>query len=383
MSLSPAEIRRYSRQMVIPEVGRQGQERLKAASVLMVGAGGLGSPAALYLAAAGVGRLGIVEFDSVDLSNLQRQILYSEADVGRPKLAAASRRLAEVNPHLELIPIADRFSSQNALELVADYDVIVDGSDNFATRYLVNDACVLAGGKPDVFGSVLRFEGQVSIFATAEGPCYRCLFPEPPPPGLVPSCAEGGVFGVLPGIIGALQAQQAIQWILGLGEPLIGRFLVFDGLGSSFREIQLDRNPNCPICSAEPTLRELTDYDDLCTETGTEPPDGAGELPFDVEATQVGGWLGTGRDFLFLDVRTPMEFSLARVEGATLLPLNELPRRFGELDRDRETVVMCHHGIRSAKAVAFLRQQGFANVRNLAGGIDSWSRAVDSSIPLY
>lgn len=381
MSLSQAELLRYSRQMVIPEVGAAGQERLRAASVLLVGAGGLGSPAALYLAAAGVGRLGIVEFDDVDASNLHRQVLYGAADLGAPKLAAAVRRLSDLNPHVEIVPHAERLDVDNALARVGAYDLVVDGSDNFPTRYLVNDACVLTG-RPNVFGSVLRFEGQVSVFAAPGGPCYRCLFAEPPPPGLVPSCAEGGVFGVLPGIIGALQAHEAIKLLLGLGQPLIGRFLVFDGLALQFREIALAKDPSCPICSAEPTQTGLVRYEERC-EVEAEVPAGAAEAPFDISPGEAQAARAAGLAPRLLDVRTPVEHSIARVEGAELLPLAELPRRFEELSRDEDLVVMCHHGIRSAQAVAFLRQHGFLRARNLAGGIDAWSREVDDSVPRY
>jgi len=381
MSLTPEELRRYGRHMVMPEVGREGQERLKEASVLLVGAGGLGSPAALYLAAAGVGCLGLVEFDRVEVTNLQRQILYGESDIGRPKLESASSRLAEINPHVEIRAIDERFDASNAIDLVSEFDIVVDGSDNFPTRYLVNDACVLAG-RPNVFGSVLRFEGQVSVFAAPGGPCYRCLFPEPPPAGSVPSCAEGGVFGVLPGIIGSLQAHEAIKLVLGIGEALVGRFLVFDGLELQFREVALDKDPECPICSPDPVQQGLVTYDDVCTpepeeETMTE------VLPFDVAVDEVQAWREAGRDFVLLDVRTVMEFGIASIDGATLVPLNELQERLEEFDREAEIVVMCHHGPRSSNAVAFMRHRGFGRARNLAGGIDAWSRQVDSAVPRY
>jgi adenylyltransferase/sulfurtransferase len=382
VTLDLREVKRYGRQMVMPEVGREGQERLKAGRVLLVGAGGLGSPAALYLAAAGVGRLGIVEFDRIEATNLHRQILYGESDLGRAKLEVARERLAETNPHVEIVPVDARFDASNALEILADYDLVVDGSDNFSTRYLVNDACVLSG-KPDVFGSVLRFEGQVSVFAAPGGPCYRCLFPEPPPPGMVPSCAEGGVLGVLPGIIGSLQALEAIKLMLGVGDPLVGRVLIFDGGALSFREISLARSPDCPICSPGAPLTTLVQYEDGCAPPDLETAPSAEAVPFAISPSEVELWRRQRRPFDFVDVRTPREFEISRVEGTVLLPLHELPARFAELDRSADLVVMCHHGIRSAQAVHFLRQQGFERARNLSGGIAAWSRDVDSSVPEY
>jgi sulfur-carrier protein adenylyltransferase/sulfurtransferase len=404
--LSAEEIRQYSRHLIMPEVGMEGQRRLKAAKVLAIGAGGLGSPLGLYLAAAGVGTLGLVDFDVVDTSNLHRQVLFSHADVGRPKLAAAVERLRGINPHIELVPHEVRLASSNALELFAPYDVVVDGTDNFPTRYLVNDACVLTG-KPNVYGSIFRFEGQVSIFWGARGPCYRCLFPEPPPPGLVPSCAEGGVLGVLPGIIGALQANEVIKLIIGAGEPMIGRLLLFDALKMRFRELKLRKDPACPICSAHPTQHELIDYDQFC---GIAPPapapsvagtgaaagaagvggsggaaagDGGDEEDFDVYADEVSRWLEERRDFTILDVRSPMEHAICRIAGAVLIPLQELPDRLAELDPAGRYVVHCHHGGRSAQAVELMRERGFTAARNLAGGIDAWSREVDPAVPRY
>jgi molybdopterin/thiamine biosynthesis adenylyltransferase/rhodanese-related sulfurtransferase/molybdopterin converting factor small subunit len=405
-ALSPEEIRQYSRHLIMPEVGVEGQRRLKAAKVLMIGAGGLGSPIGLYLAAAGVGTLGVVDFDVVDESNLHRQVLFSHADLGRPKLAAAVDRLRGINPFIELVPYETRLDSSNALEMFAPYDIVVDGTDNFQTRYLVNDACVLTG-KPNVYGSIFRFEGQVSIFWGAKGPCYRCLFPEPPPPGLVPSCAEGGVLGVLPGIIGALQANEVIKLIVGAGEPLIGRLLLFDALKLKFRELKLRKDPACPICSEHPTQRELIDYDQFC---GIPPPaplkaaahdaapppassgDGAGaaaggvsgeEEPFEISAPEVKRWLDEGRDFDLIDVRSPQEYEIARIEGARLVPLQELPAELERLDPHARYVVHCHSGARSARAVEFMRQRGFAATQNLAGGINSWSLQVDPSVPRY
>ena len=383
-ALSPAELSRYARHLILPEVGREGQERLKAARVLIVGAGGLGSPVALYLAAAGVGRLGLVDFDSVDVSNLQRQILYGASDVGRSKLEAASVRLRETNPHVEVQPHVCRLDSSNALEILEPYDVIVDGTDNFATRYLVNDACVLLG-KPNVYGSIFRFEGQVSVFWGDRAPCYRCLFAEPPPPDAVPSCAEGGVLGVLPGIIGSLQANEAIKLILGAGEPLVGRLLLFEALGMRFRELRLRKRPDCPVCSESPTLTELIDYDQFCgtprneDDAKEEPMQGTDELtPGELKAL-----LDSGEELMVLDVRTPMERSIGAIEGSTLIPIQELVARVDELDRDAAIVAYCHSGLRSRKALDFLRQQGFTRARHLAGGIDAWSVEVDPSIPRY
>jgi adenylyltransferase/sulfurtransferase len=373
IGFTPAELRRYGRHIVIPEIGLAGQERLKRARVLLVGAGGLGSPAALYLAAAGVGTLGIVEFDTVDLSNLQRQILFGEADVGRPKLEAAVRRLSEVNPHVTVVPHAARFDLDNALELVRAYDLVVDGSDNFPTRYLVNDACVLAGC-PDVWGAVFRFEGQASVFAAPGGPCYRCLFAEPPPPGSVPSCAEAGVFGVLPGIVGAIQAAQAIGWITGIGEPLVGRLLLFDALAMSFREVRLGKNPDCPICSERPTQTELVRYEEVC-----EMPEGA----FELGVAEVARRLAAGEGLELVDVRTAREREVATLPGERWIPLAELAQRWQELPADRPLVVYCHSGARSARATELLRRAGLARVYNLAGGIDAWSREVDPAVPRY
>ena len=376
--LSPAEIRRYSRHLVIPEVGVEGQEQLKQASVLVIGAGGLGSPVTMYLAAAGVGKLGLVEYDEVDESNLQRQLLFGQADIGRSKSNAALERLRAINPLIELVAHQVRIDSSNAMGLIGDYDLVVDGSDNFPTRYLVNDACVLAN-KPDVFGSIFRFEGQVAVFWGAEGPCYRCLFPEPPPPGLVPSCAEGGVLGVLPGIIGSLQANEAIKLILGVGEPLIGRLVIFDALSVRFRELRLKKNPDCPVCSERPTLTELIDYDAFCG-LGSELPV---TEPMNVTPEEVNRWLVDGRKLLLLDVRTPREWQICRLEGAQLMPLQVLAQSWQDIDGRQEIVVYCHHGHRSARAVDFLRRMGIDRAKNLAGGIDAWSKTVDRSMPTY
>ena len=395
---SPAELRRYARHLILPDFGIEGQRRLKAARVLLVGAGGLGSPAGLYLAAAGVGRLGLVDFDRVDESNLQRQVLYGQGDLGRSKVEAAAARLADVNREIEVVPHALRLDSSNALDLVADYDVVVDGSDNFPTRYLVNDACVLAG-KPNVWGAIFRFEGQVSVFWGEHGPCYRCLFAEPPPPGLVPSCAEGGVLGVLPGVIGALQANEAIKLAAGIGEPMIGRLLLFDALRLSFREVGLEKNPACPVCSEQPTQTGLIDYERFCgvaaeegesaesaageQAAGEEAADSGDELPFDIDPETLARWLDEGRELTLLDVRTPPEHAIARLPGSRLIPIQELSRRWQELaDAPTPVVAYCHHGPRSEHATQLLRRHGIPTV-NLAGGIDEWSERVDPSVPRY
>ena len=377
--LSPAEIRHYSRHLILPEIGTLGQRKLKAAKVLMIGTGGLGSPLGLYLAAAGVGTLGLVDFDVVDESNLHRQVLFGRAAVGKPKTQAATDRLRDVNPHIKVIPYETRLDSSNALELFKDYDVIVDGTDNFPTRYLVNDACVLLG-KPNVYGSIFRFEGQVSVFWGTHGPCYRCLFPEPPPPGLVPSCAEGGVLGVLPGIIGSLQANEVIKLIAGAGDPLIGRLVLFDALKLKFRELKLRKSPDCPICSEHPTQAGLIDYEQFC---GIDPHADAVEAAFEISTPELKGWLDEGRQVTLLDVRNPQEWEINRLEGAKLIPLPELQDRLGELDPAATIVTYCHHGPRSGRAVNFLRQMGFSRAINLAGGIDAWSLMVDPSVPRY
>jgi adenylyltransferase/sulfurtransferase len=376
--LDERELRRYSRHLVLPEVGAEGQEKLKAARVLLVGAGGLGSPLGLYLAAAGVGTLGVVDFDSVDETNLQRQVLYGESDLGRPKVEAAIERLRDVNPLIRLEPHSQRLDSSNALQIASDYDLIADGSDNFSTRYLVNDLSVLSR-RPNVYGSIFRFEGQVSVFGLPDGPCYRCLFPEPPPPGLVPSCAEGGVLGVLPGIVGALQANEVIKLILGVGDPLKGRLLLIDSLTAGFRELELPRDPRCPVCGDNPTITRLFDYEEVCA----PPLEEISSPDLNVNPREVSKWLDEGRDFTLLDVRTPVEVAICRLPGSIFVPLQELPERLSELAPDRRIVVYCHHGIRSAQAVAFLRGKGFQKASNLAGGIEAWRREVDSSVPRY
>jgi molybdopterin/thiamine biosynthesis adenylyltransferase/rhodanese-related sulfurtransferase/molybdopterin converting factor small subunit len=379
--LSPDEIKRYSRHLILPEVGMDGQRKLKAAKVLCIGAGGLGSPVAMYLAAAGVGTIGVVDFDVVDLSNLQRQLLHGTPDVGRSKLASAKDHLHALNPNVHVETYETALSSQNALQLFEPYDIVVDGTDNFPTRYLVNDACVLLA-KPNAYGSIFRFEGQASVFGVKEGPCYRCLYPEPPPPGLVPSCAEGGVLGVLPGIIGTIQANETIKLILGVGEPLIGRFLIFDALRMRFRELKLRKDPDCPVCGTRPTVTALIDYEQFCG-VGPQQHAGSDVVTDDMTPRELKERLDRGEPILVVDVREPQEYQINRIPGSTLIPLGELPQRYEELDRDAAIVCQCKSGMRSAKATAFLRGIGFKNVRNLAGGILGWIDQVDPSQPKY
>jgi len=378
--LSKDEILRYSRHLIMPEVGMEGQTKLKAAKVLCIGAGGLGSPLGLYLAAAGVGTLGIVDFDVVDFTNLQRQVIHSTADVGRPKLQSAAEKIKAINPFVEVKPYETRLTSANALELFRDFDMVVDGTDNFPTRYLVNDACVLTG-KPNVYGSIFRFEGQVSVFATKEGPCYRCLYPEPPPPGLVPSCAEGGVLGILPGLVGLMQATEAIKLILGAGEPLIGRLVLVDALGMKFRELKLRKNPDCPVCGKHRTITELIDYNQFCGIRGEEKPVSSSNLP-EISVEELKRRKDAGEDIFILDVREPHEYQISNL-GGYLIPLNDLPKRVHELDSSREIVAHCKMGGRSAKAVDFLRQAGFTKVKNLTGGINAWADKIDPKMPKY
>src|SRR6266705_76839 len=376
ITLSNDEILRYSRHLIMPEVGMEGQQKLKAARVLCIGAGGLGSPLALYLAAAVVGTLGIVDFDVVDYTNLQRQIIHSTADVGRPKLDSAAEKLQAMNPFLNIRKFNMRLSSDNALELFKEFDIICDGTDNFPTRYLVNDACVLTG-KPNVYGSIFRFEGQASVFATKEGPCYRCLYPEPPPPGLVPSCAEGGVLGILPGLVGLIQATEAIKLILGSGQPLIGRLLLVDALGMKFRELKLRKNPDCAVCGTHPTVTKLIDYEEFCGLRGQEKPVSNGVPEISVE--ELKRRLDAKEDIYILDVREPHEYKICNINGH-LIPLGDLPKRVQELDPSKEMVVHCRSGARSAKAVGFLRQAGFTKAKNLAGGILAWADRVDPNV---
>jgi sulfur-carrier protein adenylyltransferase/sulfurtransferase len=379
VELSRDEIRRYGRHLLMPEVGLEGQKKLKSSSVLLVGAGGLGSPLALYLAAAGVGRLGIVDFDVVDQSNLQRQVLHGTESIGKPKLQSAAERIFSINPYVKVEPYETRLTSANALEILRNYDVIVDGTDNFPTRYLVNDACVLLH-KPNVYGSIFRFEGQVSVFDAERGPCYRCLYSEPPPPGLVPSCAEGGVLGVLPGIIGTLQASETVKLLLGIGEPLIGRLVLFDALKTDFRELKLRKNPDCPICGTHPTIHTLIDYEAFCGIMPQTVASGHGADEITVE--ELKKRLDEHTDIFILDVREPHEYEIANL-GGYLIPLNDLANRVNELDSSKEIVVHCASGIRSARAVNFLAEVGFKKVRNLVGGINAWAEKIDSSLPIY
>ncbi len=382
VSLSHEEVQRYSRHLIMPEVGMEGQTKLKKASVLMVGAGGLGAPLGMYLAAAGIGRLGIVDFDVVDHSNLQRQVTFGVKDVGRKKLDAAVDRLSDINPHITIEPHEIRLSADNALGLFRDYDIVVDGTDNFPTRYLVNDACVLLG-KPNVYGSIFRFEGQVSVFDAKKGPCYRCLYPEPPPPGLVPSCAEGGVLGVLPGIVGSLQALEVIKLVLGAGDSMIGRLLVFDALAMEFRELRQRKDPECPLCSEKATIKELIDYEQFCgIPQAREEEKKSHEVP-SVTVKELKHLLDEHRDVFVLDVREPHEWDIAHLDGAMMIPLGALPREAHRLDSANDIVVHCRSGARSAKATKFLLEAGFGKVRNLEGGILAWADEIDPTLPKY
>jgi adenylyltransferase/sulfurtransferase len=380
VKLSKEEILRYSRHLIMPEVGMDGQLKLKQAQVLLIGAGGLGAPLGLYLAAAGVGRLGIVDFDVVDFTNLQRQITFSTKDVGRKKAEAARDRLSAMNPDIQIDTFDTRLTSENALELFKDFDIIVDGTDNFPTRYLVNDACILLG-KPNVYGSIFRFEGQVTVFGAPAGPCYRCLYPEPPPPGLVPSCAEGGVLGVLPGIVGSLQAMETIKLILGVGESLAGRLLLFDALAMRFRELKVRQNPACPICGENRTINKLIDYEEFCGIRGEEAPAVTTGIP-EITPRELKTRLDRGDDLFILDVREPHEYQICNIHGH-LIPLGDLPKRVSELDSSREIVAHCRSGKRSADAVEFLQKAGFKKIWNLKGGILAWSDEVDPTVPKY
>ncbi|HKO99786.1 MAG TPA: molybdopterin-synthase adenylyltransferase MoeB [Pyrinomonadaceae bacterium] len=380
-SLSNEEIARYSRHLIMPEVGLEGQRKLKAASVLMIGTGGLGAPLGMYLAAAGVGRLGIVDFDVVDSSNLQRQIVHGTKDVGRRKVESARDRLADINPHIDLETHELRLTSDNALELIKDFDIVVDGTDNFPTRYLVNDACVLTG-KPNVYASIFRFEGQASVFWAERGACYRCLYPEPPPPGLVPSCAEGGVLGVLPGIMGAIQAAETIKIILGAEDILVNRLLLFDAWAMKFREFKLRKDPKCPVCGENPSIKELIDYEQFCGIGATAPVEET-QLE-EITASDLKARLDRGDDLQIIDVREPNEYEIAKMPGTKLIPLGSVVNRMNEIDSSRETVVHCKGGVRSAKAIDALKKAGFSGkMINLKGGITAWSNDVDSNVPKY
>ena len=379
--LSNAEIRRYSRHLIMPEVGLRGQQRLKSAKVLCVGTGGLGSPLAMYLAAAGIGTLGLVDFDVVDESNLQRQIIHGTSDVGKRKVLSAKETIQDINPEVNVIVHETRLSSENALEILRNYDIVADGTDNFPTRYLVNDACVLTG-KPNAYGSIFRFEGQASVFCDPKGPCYRCLYPEPPPPGLVPSCAEGGVLGILPGIIGLVQATEVVKLALGIGETLVGRLMLYDALSMRFREMRIRKNPECPVCGENPTIKTLIDYDQFCGIPDLEAQQRV-EAEFEIEPKELARKLAAGEDVFILDVRNPDEYAISRIENSELIPLPTLLEGMNRLDSAREIVVHCHTGIRSAQAVNFLRGIGFTRVKNLRGGINAWSQEVDPAVPRY
>lgn len=382
MTFSQNEIQRYSRHLIMPEVGMTGQKKLKSASILLIGAGGLGSPLGLYLAAAGIGRLGLVDFDVVDHSNLQRQVLHTTADVGRPKLQSAAEHLQAINPEVELDLYETHISSANAMKLMGPYDIVIDGTDNFPTRYLVNDACVLLG-KPNVYGSIFRFDGQASVFHPPHGPCYRCLFPEPPPPGMVPSCAEGGVLGILPGTIGIIQATEAVKLILGTGKSLIGRLMIYDALDMTFREMKIRRNPECPLCGENPTIKELIDYEQFCGIPSQHEDTVLSEPDWEISVADLHAQIqGDPKPFI-LDVRNPVEYEICKLPESFLIPLSQLPQRTGELDPDQEIIVHCKTGQRSAHAVELLRGAGFQKVKNLLGGIEAWAEEIDSDMPTY
>jgi adenylyltransferase/sulfurtransferase len=380
--LTTDDLSRYARHLILPEVGMEGQRKLKAARVLCVGTGGLGSPLALYLTAAGIGTLGLVDFDVVDTSNLQRQIIHSTKDIGRKKLDSAAEKLTALNPSIKIVKHETMLTSANALEILKDYDIVADGTDNFPTRYLINDACVLLG-KPNVYGSIFRFEGQASVFATAEGPCYRCLYPDPPPPGLVPSCAEGGVLGILPGLVGVIQATEVIKLVLGKGESLIGRLLLVDALAMRFRELKLRKNPECPVCGNHPTVTQLIDYQQFCG-IARETPEEKGVkngIP-QLTVKELKRRIDAGEQVYILDVREPYEYQIAQI-GGKLIPQNEVPQRLAEIDREREVIVQCHSGIRSQSVAEFLKKQGYSKVVNLAGGITAWANEIDPKMQKY
>jgi molybdopterin/thiamine biosynthesis adenylyltransferase/rhodanese-related sulfurtransferase len=382
IDLNHEEILRYSRHLLIPEVGLSGQKKIKAASVLVIGTGGLGSPVALYLAAAGVGRIGLVDYDQVDSSNLQRQVIHGTSQLGNLKVNSARERMLDINPGIQVDVYNEPFTSANAMQIARDYDILIDGTDNFPTRYLSNDVSVLLG-KPNVYGSIYRFDGQVSVFDAREGPCYRCLFPEPPPPGLVPSCAQGGVLGVLPGTHGTLQATEALKLILGIGETLNGRLLLFNALDMSFEFVNLRKNPNCKICSPDPEITGLIDYEEFCGVPGHDHEEGSVGGDWDIEAGQLAEQLHQGQPIHLLDVREPHELEISHLEGADLIPLGQLAARLSELDSAEDMVVFCKAGTRSARALELLASAGFRKVKNLKGGINAWAREVDPSLPIY
>jgi sulfur-carrier protein adenylyltransferase/sulfurtransferase len=386
VQLSHDEIRRYSRHLIMPEVGIQGQRKLKAASVLLIGTGGLGSPLALYLAAAGIGRIGLVDYDVVDETNLQRQVIHFTSDVGKSKLESAASKLSDINPYLVIDKHNVPLTSENALEILKDYDVIIDGTDNFPTRYLVNDACVILG-KPNVYGSIFRFEGQLTVFYAKEGPCYRCLFPEPPPPGLVPSCAEGGVLGILPGTIGTLQATEAIKLIIGAGTPMIGRMILYDALEMTFDSIKLRKNPECPVCGEHPTVTKLIDYEQFCGVPAHDRSEfkekNVQQKVRNITVRELKARMDAGDNLAIIDVREPHEREISMIEGSDLIPKGQVLNRAAEIPRDREVVVMCKTGSRSRDAIVKLQEKGFTNLVNLAGGINAWAREIDPSQPVY
>jgi molybdopterin/thiamine biosynthesis adenylyltransferase/rhodanese-related sulfurtransferase/molybdopterin converting factor small subunit len=381
-ALTNEEVLRYSRHLIMPEVGMEGQLKLKQAKVLLIGTGGLGAPLGLYLAAAGVGTIGLVDFDVVDFTNLQRQVIHGTKDVGRPKLDSAADRMRDINPHINIVKHNAMLSSENALEILKDYDIIADGTDNFPTRYLVNDACVLLG-KPNVYGSIFRFEGQCTVFAYPGGPCYRCLYPEPPPPGLVPSCAEGGVLGILPGLVGTMQATETVKLILGKGQPLVGRLVLFDALAMRFRELKIRKNPDCPVCGEHRTIHHLIDYQEFCGIPHHEPPPAPGLKEWEIDPVEVKAKMDRHEPFVLIDVREPHEYQICSIPGSRLIPLGELPKRVHELNSADEIVAHCKSGMRSAKAVDFLRKAGFKKAKNMVGGILAWSDKVDPRVPKY
>lgn len=382
MTLDKDEILRYSRHLIMPEVGMEGQLKLKNAKVLLVGAGGLGAPLGMYLAAAGIGRIGMVDFDVVDFTNLQRQVIHGTKDVGKKKLDSAAETMLDINPFVQIDKFDVGLTSENAMAIIKDYDMVIDGTDNFPTRYLVNDACVLSG-KPNVYGSIFRFEGQATVFAYPGGPCYRCLYPEPPPPGLVPSCAEGGVLGILPGTVGLIQATEAVKLILGIGEPLVGRLLLYDALAMRFRELKLRRNPECPVCGDHPTVKQLIDYHQFCGVPQQQPAEPAQPTATEVEPVEVKARIDRGDSFVLVDVREPHEYQICNIPYAKLIPLGDLPKRVNELNSADPIVVHCKSGARSAKAQTFLKEAGFKNVLNMKGGILRWSDTVDPQVPKY
>jgi len=384
MDLTREQLTRYSRHFVLPEIGQEGQKKLLKSKVLMIGAGGLGSPLGLYLAAAGVGTIGIVDFDNVDLSNLQRQILHTNDDVGKPKIDSAEKRIKAMNPDTQVIKHNVRLSSENALDILKNYDVVVDGTDNFPTRYLTNDACVFLN-KPNIYGSIFRFDGLTTVFKADEGPCYRCLYPEPPPPGMVPSCAEGGVLGILPGVIGLIQATEAVKLIVGIGTTLIGRLIVYDALQMTFRELKLQKDPDCPVCGKNPTVKELIDYEQFCGLTRGESMQTQENGVVDITVEELKRKIDKKEDFVFLDVREDFEYQIANIEGTKLMPLSQFESRVSELEslKDKEIVAHCHHGGRSRQALEMLKSKGFKNLKNVAGGIHEWSVQIDSSVPQY